>query len=44
VKAFLEEVHAAGFRGPVLLQCYAIKGDREDNLRRSMTAWKAMSR
>jgi sugar phosphate isomerase/epimerase len=38
--AFLKALHAAGYRGPIGLQCYAIKGDREDNLRRSMTAWK----
>ena len=42
VKAFLDAVKATGYKGPVALQCYAIKGDREENLKRSMAAWKTM--
>jgi sugar phosphate isomerase/epimerase len=40
VAAFLKKLHAAGYKGPVGLQCYNIPGDREANLRRSMDAWK----
>ncbi len=29
-----------GFKGPVGLQCYAVKGDKRTNLQKSMTAWK----
>ncbi len=30
------------FRGPIGLQCYAVPGDKEENLRRSMKAWKKL--
>jgi sugar phosphate isomerase/epimerase len=43
VKAFLDAVYKTGYKGPVLLQCFAIKGDREDNLKRSMAAWQKMA-
>ena len=33
-----------GFRGAIGLQCYAVKGDKRDNLRRSMVAWRAALR
>jgi sugar phosphate isomerase/epimerase len=39
LSGFLKVLNSVGYRGPVGLQCYAIKGDREENLRRSMTAW-----
>ena len=32
-----------GYKGPVGLQCYGIRGDMRDNLARSMTAWKDLS-
>lgn len=41
VKAFVKAARAAGYRGPVGLQCYNVKGDREENLRKSMAAWRA---
>jgi len=41
--ALLKALHSVGYQGPVGLQCYAIKGDREDNLRRSMAAWHKLS-
>jgi sugar phosphate isomerase/epimerase len=44
VHAFLKALHGVGYRGPTGLQCYAIKGDREENLLRSMAAWKKLSR
>ena len=31
-----------GFNGPVGLQCYAIKGDSRENLKRSIHAWNAI--
>jgi hypothetical protein len=31
---------AAGYKGPIGLQCYQVPGDIEDNLRRSMAAWR----
>jgi len=33
-----------GFKGPVGLQCFAIKGDKRKNLERSMTAWNSIMR
>jgi sugar phosphate isomerase/epimerase len=42
VSEFLRELESAGYRGPVALQCYNVKGDIEDNLARSMKAWRAM--
>jgi sugar phosphate isomerase/epimerase len=37
----LKTVKQMGFDGPVGLQCYAVKGDKKENLRRSMQAWKS---
>lgn len=39
VGAFLNQLDVAGYRGPIGLQCFNLKGKPEDNLRRSMTAW-----
>lgn len=39
VFAFLKMIEAAGYRGPIGLQCYNVKGDVRDNLTRSMAAW-----
>jgi len=41
VYQFLKTLDAHGYRGPVTLQCYNIKGDTEENLRRSMGAWRS---
>ena len=41
VKAFLKQFAAAGYRGPIGLQCYNVNGDREENLVRSMKAWRS---
>ncbi len=38
--ALLRNLREIGFSGPVGLQCYAIKIDPRENLRRSITAWK----
>ena len=43
VVGFLKVLKGAGYRGPIGLQCYAIPGDREENLTRSMAAWRKMS-
>lgn len=32
-----------GYTGPVGLQCYNVKGDKYENLKRSMAAWREMS-
>lgn len=32
-----------GFAGPYALQCYGIGGDKKDNLRKSIAAWKAIA-
>ena len=40
VEALLQELDRAGYRGPVGLQCYNIKGEPETNLRRSLNAWR----
>lgn len=43
VAGFLRTLRGLGYAGPVGLQCYNIKGDQKDNLRRSMAAWRKMS-
>ncbi len=43
VHNFVKTLHELGFRGPVGLQCYAVKGDKYENLKRSMAAWKEIS-
>ncbi len=40
VEGFVRRVRSMGFRGPFAQQCYNVPGDREENLRRSMAAWK----
>jgi len=32
----------ADFNGPVGLQCYAVKGDKQANLEKSVNAWEAI--
>jgi sugar phosphate isomerase/epimerase len=43
LSGFLKALKTVDYRGPIGLQCYAIKGDREENLRRSMVAWKKLT-
>ena len=40
VAAYLKKLAAAGYSGPIGLQCYSIKGDPYENLKLSMQAWK----
>lgn len=41
VKVFVAAWKSAGYTGPFGLQCYNVPGDREDNLRRSIKAWRS---
>ncbi len=43
VGRFLGRLKAAGYHGPIGLQCYAVKGNPLENLRQSIAAWKAYS-
>jgi sugar phosphate isomerase/epimerase len=43
IKGLLRNLMALGYRGPIGLQCYGIKGDIIDNLQHSMQAWREMS-
>jgi sugar phosphate isomerase/epimerase len=43
VAGFLKPFLAAGYRGPIGLQCVSIQGDAHDNLTCSMAAWKKIS-
>jgi sugar phosphate isomerase/epimerase len=40
VFGLLKKLVAAGYKGPIGLQCYQVPGDIEDNLKRSMAAWR----
>lgn len=42
VGGVLKALHRLNYRGPIGLQCYGIPGDRRDNLRRSMEAWRKL--
>jgi sugar phosphate isomerase/epimerase len=43
VAAFLRQLDQAGYRGPIGLQCYNLKGDPEALLRRSIAAWRKLT-
>lgn len=40
VYSLLKKLLALGYHGPIGLQCYQVPGDREENLERSMAAWR----
>jgi sugar phosphate isomerase/epimerase len=40
VFSLLKKLMAAGYKGPIGLQCYQVPGDIEENLKRSMAAWR----
>lgn len=42
VYEFVNALHELGYTGPIGLQCYNVKGDRRENLQRSIAAWRAM--
>jgi sugar phosphate isomerase/epimerase len=39
-----KQLDKMAFDGPVSLQCYALKGDRRENLKKSMNAWRKLWR
>ena len=39
-KRLFSALKRLGFKGPVGLQCYAVRGDKRTNLKSSMAAWK----
>jgi sugar phosphate isomerase/epimerase len=41
VRSFVKTLGSLGYKGPIGLQCYNVKGDSEENLKRSMAAWRA---
>ncbi len=41
---FLKALEDAGYNGPIGLQGYGIGGDAHDNLRRSMSTWRQLSK
>jgi len=43
VAVYIKKLFAAGYKGPVGLQCYNIKGDILENLKASVEAWKRVS-
>jgi sugar phosphate isomerase/epimerase len=40
VPGFLKSLGAAGYKGPIGLQCYQVPGAPEDHLKRSINKWK----
>lgn len=40
VRGFVQTLLKMGYRGPFAQQCYNVAGDKEENLRRSMAAWR----
>ncbi len=43
LKQFLDILNDAGYSGPIGLQGYGIKGDVDENLRRSINAWRQVT-
>jgi len=43
VYGFIKKLIAMGYKGPFGLQCYQVPGDIEENLKRSMAAWRGFS-
>jgi sugar phosphate isomerase/epimerase len=41
VQALVKAFQAAGYKGPFGLQCYNLSGDLQQNLKRSLNAWRA---
>ncbi|NUQ61923.1 MAG: sugar phosphate isomerase/epimerase [Pirellulales bacterium] len=44
VYGFLKALKRLGYSGPIGLQCYAVPGDKRENLVRSMEAWRGFSK
>ena len=43
VVGFLKVLGQVGYTGPIGLQCYNLQGNPEENLKRSITAWRRIS-
>lgn len=43
VAAYLKKLIAAGYSGPVGLQCYSVPGDVAENLKANIVAWKKIA-
>ena len=43
VAGWLGKLQTAGYRGPVGLQCFQVKGDVTENLKADMSAWRKIS-
>jgi sugar phosphate isomerase/epimerase len=44
VYGLLRKLRTLGYNGPIGLQCYQVPGDIEENLKRSMAAWRDFSK
>jgi sugar phosphate isomerase/epimerase len=44
VYSLLKMLKELGYAGPVGLQCYGVPGDKYENLKRSIDAWRQLSR
>ncbi|QTN31771.1 sugar phosphate isomerase/epimerase [Akkermansiaceae bacterium] len=44
MQRLLAVLRKSDFKGPVALQCHALKGDKRANLKASIAAWKSISR
>lgn len=42
LKAYLTALKASGYKGPVGLQCYNVKGDIRENLKKSIETWRTI--
>lgn len=43
VAAYLKKLIAAGYKGPVGLQCYSVPGDITENLKANIAAWRKIA-
>jgi sugar phosphate isomerase/epimerase len=43
IAAWIKKLQAAGYQGPVGLQCYNIKGDVTENLKADIAAWRKIA-
>jgi sugar phosphate isomerase/epimerase len=43
VAAWVRKLLAAGYKGPVGLQCFSVKGDTDENLKADIAAWRKIA-
>lgn len=41
--AYLKKLAAAGYRGPIGLQCYSVPGDVKENLVANIATWRRIA-